>query len=362
MSMRTAVGYVDLPRLLEARAAWRRAGAVVVFTNGCFDLLHRGHVELLSAAKQRGDVLVVGINSDSSMRAIKGPDRPLVAERDRAAVLAALASVDAVTIFDEPTPARLIAALEPDVLIKGGDWPVDQIVGASAVLARGGRVDSLPLVPGYSTTALIQRLTAGRGHDASPIGSQAALSGLADSIRVKQRLLAECGDAILKSGRLLAETLVGGRKVLLFGNGGSAAEAQHIAAEFVGRFHDERRALPAIALTADTSALTALGNDYGFERVFARQVEGLASAGDAVVALSTSGSSANVLAGVMAARQRGCAVVGITGARGTRLAGLCDAPVVVPSDVTARIQEASLTIGHLWCELVDAHLAAGRQP
>src|SRR5919201_1973718 len=165
MSTRTAVGYVDLPRLLEARAAWRRDGAVVVFTNGCFDLLHRGHVELLAEAKKQGDVLVVGINSDASMRAIKGPDRPLVAERDRAAVLAALAAVDAVTIFDEPTPARLKAALEPDVLIKGGDWPVDQIVGASAVLARGGRVDSLPLVPGYSTTALIQRLTAGRGRD-----------------------------------------------------------------------------------------------------------------------------------------------------------------------------------------------------
>jgi D-sedoheptulose 7-phosphate isomerase len=149
---------------------------------------------------------------------------------------------------------------------------------------------------------------------------------------------------------------------LLFGNGGSAAEAQHIAAELVGRFQRERRALPALALTADTSALTALGNDYGWERVFARQLEALANPGDAVVALSTSGASANVLAGVTTARARKCVVLGITGARGTRLAGLCDAAVLVPSTETARIQEASLTIGHLWCEIVDGYLGAAQEP
>ncbi|MBI4593100.1 MAG: SIS domain-containing protein [Candidatus Rokubacteria bacterium] len=181
-------------------------------------------------------------------------------------------------------------------------------------------------------------------------------------MRVKQRLLAECGEAIVRAGQLLAGILLGGGKVLLFGNGGSAAEAQHIAAELVGRFQTERRALPALALTTDTSALTALGNDYGFERIFARQIEALAGPGDAVIALSTSGSSPNVLAGVMAARERKCTVLGITGARGKRLAGLCDAPIVVPSDVTSRIQEASLTIGHLWCEIIDAGLAGAREP
>jgi D-sedoheptulose 7-phosphate isomerase len=156
--------------------------------------------------------------------------------------------------------------------------------------------------------------------------------------------------------------LLRGGKVLLFGNGGSAAEAQHIAAEFVGRFQRERRPLPALALTTDSSILTALGNDYGFERVFARQVEALANPGDVVVALSTSGSSANVLAAVMTARSRNCAVVGITGANGRRLASLCDAPVLVPSTLSARIQEASLTIGHLWCEMVDAALSDTREP
>ena len=130
----------------------------LVFTNGCFDLLHPGHVDFLTRARQLGDRLVVGINSDASVRSIKGPERPLIQQDHRAAMLLALKVVDDVVIFDEPTPARLIAELSPDVLVKGGDWPVDQIVGADFVLARGGKVHSLPLLPGYSTTALIDRL------------------------------------------------------------------------------------------------------------------------------------------------------------------------------------------------------------
>lgn len=356
---------MDLPALLELRAGWRRAGAVVVFTNGCFDLVHRGHVEFLDQARALGTVLVVGLNSDASVRTIKGPGRPLVAEDDRAAVIGALASVDAVAVFDAPTPARLIAELAPDVLVKGGDWPIELIVGAADILARGGRVLSLPLRPGYSTSAILQRIVVAHEQAAAAPADWSVdprLAGLIDSVRVKQRLLAECGDAILKSGQLLANALLGGGKALLFGNGGSAAEAQHIAAELVGRFQRERRALPALALTTDTSALTAVGNDYGFERVFARQIEALAGPGDVVIALSTSGGSANVLAGVMAARERRCTVLGITGAGGRRLAGLCDAPVLVPSTVTSRIQEASLTIGHLWCEIVDAGLGDAREP
>jgi D-sedoheptulose 7-phosphate isomerase len=144
---------------------------------------------------------------------------------------------------------------------------------------------------------------------------------------------------------------------LICGNGGSAADAQHIAAEFVGRYETERRALPAIALTTDTSALTALANDYGFERVFARQVEALAQPGDCLIAISTSGNSPNVIAAVMTARSLGCRVIGMTGAKGKKLASLSDACLMVPSDRTARIQEAHITIAHIWCELVDEAVA-----
>lgn len=148
-----------LPTLRRRLAAHRRAGQRVVFTNGVFDLLHPGHVRYLRAAKRLGDVLVVGLNSDRSVRRLaKGPERPLVRERDRAEVLAALEMVDYVTIFAEATPYELIAALRPDVLVKGGDWTVDRIVGADLVLAGGGRVKALRFAPGYSTTRIVERL------------------------------------------------------------------------------------------------------------------------------------------------------------------------------------------------------------
>ena len=135
------------------------SGGKVVFTNGCFDLLHVGHVRCLGQARELGDWLIVGVNSDESVRSLnKGPERPLVPQEQRAEVLAALAAVDMVVIFNEPTPAELIARIQPDVLVKGGDWPPEKIVGAKVVLARGGRVLSIPLVEGVSTTELARRL------------------------------------------------------------------------------------------------------------------------------------------------------------------------------------------------------------
>ena len=133
----------------------------VVFTNGCFDLLHRGHVEYLFAARALGDCLVVGLNTDASVRRLKGPDRPIVGETDRATVIAALECVDAVTLFDEDTPRELIAALLPDVLVKGGDYTLDGIVGRAQVEAAGGEVRVLPFVQGRSTTSLIDLIRGG---------------------------------------------------------------------------------------------------------------------------------------------------------------------------------------------------------
>jgi D-beta-D-heptose 7-phosphate kinase/D-beta-D-heptose 1-phosphate adenosyltransferase len=148
------------PAALRRRlAARRRAGERIVFTNGCFDLIHPGHVRYLRAARRLGDLLVVGLNSDASVRRLdKGPGRPLVPETDRAEVMAALEMVDYVSIFDEDTPYELIRVVEPDVLVKGGDWPVARIVGADLVRARGAMVRSLPLAAGYSTTDLLKKV------------------------------------------------------------------------------------------------------------------------------------------------------------------------------------------------------------
>jgi rfaE bifunctional protein nucleotidyltransferase chain/domain len=148
---------MDVPRWCALPRAKR-----VVFTNGCFDILHPGHVEYLEAARALGDHLVVGINDDASVRRLKGPLRPVNPVAARARVLAALACVDAVLIFSEDTPAQLIAQVLPDVLVKGGDWPVEQIVGREIVLARGGEVHSIPLSPGYSTSGIIARILSQR--------------------------------------------------------------------------------------------------------------------------------------------------------------------------------------------------------
>ncbi len=134
----------------------------VVFTNGCFDLLHPGHLRSLELARQLGDALLVGLNSDASVRQLKGPGRPVIPERERAEILAALESVDAVVIFDDLTPRDIIVSLLPDVLVKGGDWSGDQIVGREEVETSGGRVVSIPVVAGYSTTAILQKIRAGQ--------------------------------------------------------------------------------------------------------------------------------------------------------------------------------------------------------
>jgi len=149
---------------LDAAMRWRAGQRHVVFTNGVFDLLHPGHVDVLVAARALGDALVVGLNSDASVRRLKGPSRPIRTEGERAHVLAALEAVDAVVLFDEDTPVDLIRALAPDVLVKGGDYAVETIAGASDVLGRGGRVVIVPLTPGHSTTATVTRLKGESGN------------------------------------------------------------------------------------------------------------------------------------------------------------------------------------------------------
>ena len=176
---------------------------------------------------------------------------------------------------------------------------------------------------------------------------------LQEHLEIIQNLIEATLPSIEQSGQLVCEALTSGKKILLCGNGGSAADAQHIAAELVGCYEKQRRSWPAIALTTDTSALTAVSNDLGYEEVFARQVAGLAQAGDVLVAISTSGKSKNVLRAAEKARELGCRTIALTGATAEPLRSLCEVSVAVPSNRTSRIQEAHITIGHLWCEMVD---------
>ena len=169
-------------------------------------------------------------------------------------------------------------------------------------------------------------------------------------------LLPRLEPEIVAAGALMAHTLAAGRKVMLCGNGGSAADSQHIAAELTGRFIADRRPLAALALTTDTSALTCIANDYSFEDVFARQVSGLGASGDCLIGISTSGHSRNVIRAVEAARGRDLRVIGLLGRDGGALGPLCDVAIIVPSATTARIQEAHSLIGHTLCGMVENEL------
>jgi D-sedoheptulose 7-phosphate isomerase len=328
----------------------------IVFTNGCFDIIHPGHVDLLERARALGTKLIVGINSDYSVKSIKGRNRPINNQHERAEVLQGLRSVDDVMIFDELTPENLIKQVKPDILVKGGDWKETEIIGADFVLANGGKVFSLPLKEGYSTTEIIERMCKETEMEDGNSGSLIARS-LIEHTEVFETLRSSGEENISACADVIFQTFQAGKKVLICGNGGSAADAQHIATELVCRYESERKGLPAIALTTDTSALTAITNDYDFQRVFARQIEALAAEGDLLIAISTSGTSPNIIAAVMAARNIGCKVLGMTGAKGKKLASLCDACLMIPSTRTARIQEAHITVAHIWCEIIEGKLA-----
>lgn len=183
------------------------------------------------------------------------------------------------------------------------------------------------------------------------------LKAFEESAEVKRRFVADYADRIVLVARLIVRALQAEQKVLLFGNGGSATDASHLAAEFVGRYHRDRRPFPAIALGTDLAAVTCIANDYAFEEIFARQIRAHGRKGDIAIAISTSGNSPNVLKGVDAAKEGGLVTVGWTGGTGGKLAGLVEHAFIVPSTVTARIQESHITLGHVLCELIDETLA-----
>lgn len=180
---------------------------------------------------------------------------------------------------------------------------------------------------------------------------------VAEELKNHQELIAKVIEKLLlpiENGcAMINKTILNSHKLLIAGNGGSAADAQHIAAEFTGRYVKERKALPAIALSTDTSALTAIGNDYGFEHVFSRQLEALAQPGDLFLAISTSGNSGNIIKAIESAKKMNCKVLGLSGRDGGKMNAICDLNIVVPSDITARIQEMHMLIGHIFCKSVD---------
>lgn len=179
---------------------------------------------------------------------------------------------------------------------------------------------------------------------------------LTSHLETIQAVIGSMEEELAQASTMVVDILKSGHKVLLCGNGGSAADAQHISAELTGRYKKERRGLPSIALTTDTSALTAIGNDYGYERVFERQVEALANRGDLLIGISTSGNSANVVNALKRAKELGCSTLGFSGRDGGAMSEVCDINLVVPSNNTPRIQEMHILFGHMLCQVIDEEL------
>lgn len=346
------------PEILhDALQMYRLAGKRIVTANGCFDLLHTGHIHFLSAAKALGDVLVVGLNSDLSVRHLKGIHRPIVQEADRATLLAALRPVDHVVVFDDNLPNEFLSFVRPNFHCKGGDYSTDDLPEAEVVWRYGGEVRILPLCSGYSTSNLIERIVAPASESNNTSDEDEFSSWITtcflqsgDTLhRMAYRLIKDVED--IKN--LLTTALQAGHKVMVCGNGGSAATAQHFASELVGRFRQDRSPLPIIALTTDTSTITALGNDYGFEQVFARQIAALGQAGDVLIAISTSGKSANILAAINAAHALGIRTVVFTGEQTSHLKDMIDLVLPIPSQDVAQIQQGHMAAFHAICDLIE---------
>jgi len=312
---------------------------MIVFTNGCFDILHRGHIYLLDQAKNQGTRLIVGINSDNSVRRIKGAGRPVNSQEDRKEVLLALRSVDEVLIFDELTPELLIEEIKPDILVKGGDWKESEIIGADFVRSSGGKVVSIPLVDGYSTSKIIEGTSSHNptdldrepGRSASYVKTQlsdfAAIVGkeLVSSIE-------ECGTAISTAHS-------GGMSVLVFGAMDSLSFAGFLTSELrrnIKNGHrDSIRNLTASEIDSDSSGVKP---------------------GDVFLALSPNAADDGILAAAMWARTKGCKVLGLTATNGRKLAALCDECVMVPSDDLPLIQHIYLSAAHDWGDLLRKNL------
>lgn len=325
----------------------------VVFTNGCFDLIHVGHIDLLKKAKKLGSKLIVGINSDLSVSNIKGKHRPIIAQDDRKTILSNLKSVDEVRIFEELTPENLIREIKPDVLVKGGDWNEDEIVGAAFVKQNGGEVHTISLKENISSSEIIKRI---RGKNQGNLRTETSKDidkivevSIKEHQKIFDKIRKEQSANIEATADLIFRAISQGNKILLCGNGESAVSAQHIAVEFINRFGKRSKSLAAIALTANDHALTAMANSLELKK----QVGDLAKRGDVLVGISAEGSSPIVLSSIMMARKLGCKIIGLTGARGQKMTALCDACVMISTEKVSRIQEANIIIGHIWCEIVD---------
>jgi rfaE bifunctional protein nucleotidyltransferase chain/domain len=319
----------------------------VVFTNGCFDLLHPGHVDLLKKARALGSRLIVGINSDRSVRAIKGSPRPFLDQEARAAILSELRAVDEVRIFDENTPERLIREIQPDVLVKGGDWLADQIVGADFVLQNGGEVFSIPFEKDFSTTKIADRIKEGEKKKKRVFSErgpelkeklEVALEKRSEFWRVlpvdAAQPVANCADMMLEKLRLE-------KRVYFCGDADSGALLEYFSAVMAKKMITPERGKGRIVFVPDPQNRSLDG------------AENTPLENNLLLAFSPGGNSEEILSLVMKAREANCRTCGFSGRGGKRLASLCDLNVSFPSETRAEILEGFFAVGNILIDLIN---------
>ncbi len=348
-----------LDTLARCMDTHRAAGRRIVTTNGCFDLLHAGHVRMLASARALGDVLVVGLNGDASVRRLKGAGRPHMGVEDRAELLRALAAVDHVVVFDTLLPIPFLGAVRPHIHCKGGDYAAEDLPEADVVLRNGGQIRIIPLVEGRASSRL------GGGPTSTPTTPGAPVPFDEPEQPEQTRVLAHFltwSNVVRQSGYALSRALVDearewqarldqGARLFVCGNGGSASDAEHFTAELLGRFMGTQRGVPILDLSHGGAVLTSLANDFSFAEVFSRQLESQARAGDVLLAISTSGRSANIRAALESARHLGMRTVLLTGGRGRTVeeSSLSDVTLAVPAETTVDIQQGHRAVLHALC-------------
>ncbi len=323
---------------------------VVVFTNGCFDILHPGHIALLEQAKKLGTKLIVGINSDESVKTIKGNLRPIVSEKARSEVLSALRCVDEVVIFNETTPEKIIKQIKPDVLVKGGDWAIDQIVGADFVIENGGQVLSIPLIDGFSSSLIIEKINKITEIEFKDKKSEVNLveAGLFEQSEILAKLTSSQIPAIENCGKAIIAAIKRRNKIIICTDEFSGIPQQIFDNNTqlnlnIGQFIE----LIDLRLVVESETSNTV------ESAFSK----LLNINDVVIGISTAGNSSNIISAMMLARQNGCQTIALTGAEGKKLASVCDDSIIVSAKNILRIKEAHLIIGNLWSEMVNSVLS-----
>jgi D-sedoheptulose 7-phosphate isomerase len=346
----------SLPKIVEMSHAARDAGQTVVLTNGCFDLLHPGHFNYLYQSSQLGDKFLVAVNSDASVRALKGEGRPVNHERHRAEAIAALRFVDGVFVFPGMRLTEEIRAIRPNVYTKAGDYTLDTLDPGErgALESSGTEIRFMPFLDGHSTSSLISNPLTREQVSRNPLSFGSTLDHLRGVLH-DSRILSS---AVEIAAQEIVECVKAGSKILTCGNGGSAADALHLAEELVGRYRQNRKALPAICLCADPTALTCIANDYGYGQVFSRGVEAFGKPGDIFVGFTTSGNSQNVIEAIRSANALGLVTILVSGNTGGNAKSMCKHEIIVPCNDTARIQEVHTVVLHQWLEYIENEFAA----